>query len=338
LKFYPTGGWCFSGGSGATCYGGICGNPDRGAGINQPGPFQYNILPYMEQSAVYQLSANKTGTNLQAAVITMLQTPISAFNCPSRRQAKVYPNQTVVGSNTQNIGCGSKVEPLAYVCPDNAAKSDYVCNGGQAWLNMQDMCKKWGPNAVSSPYPIATPFDVDNMLANDKQMVKAWLSIIEGGGGGDVQTVLGVVMKFPGTHGISYLWSTVAAGDVLDGTSNTYLAGEKYLDPDLYEAVYAATAPMVKGYGDFPLLGGQVNSSMRWSQGTAAGSATTQPYRDTPGYNSYHGFGAIHAGGFNMAFCDGSVRSISYGVDRWVNVYLSNRKDSQIVDPAALSF
>ena len=85
-------------------------------------------------------------------------------------------------------------------------------------------------------------------------------------------------------------------------------------------------------------LGGQVNTHMRWSQGTAAGSATTQPYRDTYGYTAYHAFGAIHAGGFNMAFCDGSVRSISYGVDRWVNVYLTNRKDGQVIDQTSLSF
>ena len=35
--------------------------------------------------------------------------------------------------------------------------------------------------------------------------------------------------------GISFLRSRIKMADISDGTSNTYLVGEKYLDPDYYE-------------------------------------------------------------------------------------------------------
>ena len=34
--------------------------------------------------------------------------------------------------------------------------------------------------------------------------------------------------------GIVYCGSMIKMADITDGTSNTYLAGEKYLDPDYY--------------------------------------------------------------------------------------------------------
>ena len=48
------------------------------------------------------------------------------------------------------------------------------------------------------------------------------------------------------------------------------------------------------------------------------------------------GFGSAHANGFNMAFCDGSVQSMSYTIDLDVHRHLCNRKDDQPVDPKSL--
>ena len=46
-------------------------------------------------------------------------------------------------------------------------------------------------------------------------------------------------------------------------------------------------------------------------------------------------FGSAHAGGFNMAFCDGSIHSIAYEIDPGVHAMLSDRQDGQILDPSA---
>ena len=46
-------------------------------------------------------------------------------------------------------------------------------------------------------------------------------------------------------------------------------------------------------------------------------------------------FGGPHAGGFNMAFCDGSVHSIIYEVDPRVYLLLADRQDGQSLEGAS---
>jgi prepilin-type processing-associated H-X9-DG protein len=51
---------------------------------------------------------------------------------------------------------------------------------------------------------------------------------------------------------------------------------------------------------------------------SASGSepgAWDEPRQDTPGLDFEFIFGSPHPGGFNVVFCDGSVRSIRYDID-----------------------
>ena len=73
----------------------------------------------------------------------------------------------------------------------------------------------------------------------------------------------------------------------------------------------------------------------RWSEELLSGPdpATAegyQPQQDRPGYNNYAAFGSAHSGGLNMAFCDGSVQTVSYDVDPWVHRNLANRMDGEV--------
>src|SRR5687767_9201610 len=50
-KHFPTGGWGWE----------WVGDPDRGFDDNQPGGWVFNILPFMEQSALWETSSGLTG-------------------------------------------------------------------------------------------------------------------------------------------------------------------------------------------------------------------------------------------------------------------------------------
>ena len=43
-------------------------------------------------------------------------------------------------------------------------------------------------------------------------------------------------------------------------------------------------------------------------------------------------FGSSHSGGFNMAFCDGSVHAIVYEINATVHAMLSDRQDGNTLD------
>ncbi len=124
--------------------------------------------------------------------------------------------------------------------------------------------------------------------------------------------------------GIACQRSQVKIVDITDGTSNTYLAGEKYLCPDYY---YNA----LDGTDDQTLYCGDDWDINRWT-GTTANQPLTAaqllpPLPDTPGLGSQLCFGSAHSVGFNMALCDGSVRMINYTIDPFVHDYLGSRND-----------
>ena len=55
------------------------------------------------------------------------------------------------------------------------------------------------------------------------------------------------------------------------------------------------------------------------------------PRQDTQGFYS-DGWGSPHAGMMNMAFCDGSVHQISYGISLTIFKQLCNRADGNAID------
>lgn len=112
---------------------------------------------------------------------------------------------------------------------------------------------------------------------------------------------------------------------VPDGESNTYLIGERYANPD----AYTAGTPSADDQGwDV----GFDHDTVRWGKNDASGL----PYRDTPGAEHTWSFGSAHAAGWNVSFCDGSVKLMSYDIDPVTHERLANRKDGEPIDQSKL--
>ena len=127
--------------------------------------------------------------------------------------------------------------------------------------------------------------------------------------------------------GISYLRSRVKISDITDGTSKTYMLGEKYLIPDHY---YDGE----EGADNESMYCGYDNDNHRTTFYQAGNPPDHQPMQDTPGWlgGTYACFGSAHANSLNMAFCDGSVQAVNYTIDPETHRRLGNRKDGLTID------
>lgn len=121
-------------------------------------------------------------------------------------------------------------------------------------------------------------------------------------------------------NGVIFRRSEVKMGHVHDGASNTYLLGERYLDPDRYSD--GTGCDNDQGWD----LGYDYDTN-RWT------SLNDYPAQDRPGWGGCQTrFGSAHAAGFHMVFCDGSVHKMSYSIDHEIHRRLGNRKDRMAID------
>ena len=261
------------------------GDPDCGFGPEQPGGWIYNLLPYMEQEPLWLLGTGLASSQKKAAAAQVFSTPLAALNCPSRREAKAYP---ALGFTVHNAN-HSKM----------AAKTDYAASvGGSAEPHLISVYTIPGPaGSTSTKTPTPTPtVDTWGIDPEHMAMVRA-------------------------RTGLSYLLSRVELGGIADGASNTYLIGEKYLNPDAYTklVVWTDNRGMYQGE-DADTCGWSVNGS---------DTERLRPRQDVAGVNRDYTFGSAHSGSFGMVMGDGSVHRIAYDIEPQVHAWLGNRKDGQ---------
>jgi len=118
------------------------------------------------------------------------------------------------------------------------------------------------------------------------------------------------------TNGLTGRAYVVRIVEIADGTSSTYLSGEKYINPDHYV--------------DAQDLGDNENASVGSDRDVLRHHY--RPMQDTPGLDYSYSFGSAHSGVFQMAFCDGSVRTISCRIDLITHQRLIDRADGEPVD------
>jgi prepilin-type N-terminal cleavage/methylation domain-containing protein/prepilin-type processing-associated H-X9-DG protein len=277
-------------------------NPDEGYGEDQPGGWAYNILAFIEQQNLRNI-----GTNFNAAtagrgeqdkrtdLLPLVSTPVPTFVCPSRREAQAYPMFRTVPAYSR----------LAYnltscTVSDGCMifRSDYATNSGN---NKRDGVDPGGPQS--------------NSAADIATWKSEWTnSRID--------------------SGVSFQRSEIRLAQITDGTSNTAMVGEKYVNPQWYttgedhaddQGAYIGHDKDMNRYFGTLQVEGMVDPDRSIS------TRPVMPAQDREGQDlGTHGvWGSSHPGGFHMVFCDGSVRQISYDINTLPFWLMGGREDGE---------
>jgi prepilin-type N-terminal cleavage/methylation domain-containing protein len=269
------------------------GDPDRGAGAKQSGGWAYSCLPFMEEDAVHNIGAGITTlADKKAALAVLSSTPVAGFYCPTRRP----PMPTLrkyVGSQGFNAD-HSEVQ----------ARSDYAANLGPMFKNIpsETQWQDGGPPSIAAAEQ-GTGFWKDKTFT-EGSATKGWMEKING--------VVFQAYEFNLKH-------------ITDGTSKTYMVGEKYLMPEAYYYVPGAR----------PIINNIADDQSAWSGDDLDlcrnADDTAPPTQDQSGLELWYNFGSAHPGVFLMSMCDASVRTVSFDVTPMLHERLGNRRDGESI-------
>jgi prepilin-type N-terminal cleavage/methylation domain-containing protein/prepilin-type processing-associated H-X9-DG protein len=276
-------------------------DPDAGYGEDQPGGWAYNILAYIEQQNLRNIGTNfspgsgRGAASLREDLLPLVNTPVSTFVCPSRREAQAYPMfQTV--SIYSMLARNLTSCTVASGC--QIFRSDYATNSGN---NKSTATDPSGP-ASNSASDIAT-------------WKAAWTNSRT-------------------DSGVSFQRSEIRLSQITDGTSNTAMVGEKYINPTHYadgmdladdQGAYIGHDKDMNRYTGLQLVEGIIDPDHSRS------AQNVMPAQDREG-QALDGdgvFGSSHPGGFHMVFCDGSVRQISYDINTAPFWLMGGREDGE---------
>jgi prepilin-type N-terminal cleavage/methylation domain-containing protein len=256
------------------------GDPDRGFGQDQPGGWAFNLMPFTEENSAYDLASdgdpNTDTTKQREAIRDVINKPLTLLGCPSRRGgARSFP-KPVDGSFYAYNAADSVGEATA-------GRGDYAINCGDYNDNELD----GGPKTLAD--------------AADPKKYR-WLATVTGA------NPVGRVF----ITGVGFQRSEIGIRHIIDGTSKTYLIGEKYLNPQHYETG-------LDGGDNETWCTGYNNDNFR--------TTYSAPLPDTYGLGNDRVFGGIHPGLFYMSYCDGRVESVAFDVDAMVHRKSGNRRD-----------
>ena len=280
---FPSGGWAWT----------FRGDPDLGFGRDQPGGWLYNILAYMEQGPLRQNGSGLSDLEKRNATVTLDQTPISYYYCPSRRGG-LLPSD------------GPRAEPFS---PFNGrrtktghAREDYAANGGAG----SPPCVGFGngclsPTSVAKGLASSFPWNDDNPHFNGVVGQRSQVKLSQCADG-----LSNVVLV--GEKGLRPEAYTSNVQDFAD--DHPWPAG---FDADhLRWIVYVNLPAKVK--------------DVSWEDiNDVAGSSY---FQDRPGLAG--SYGSAHPGGGNFVFADGSVHTVSYDITEQTLVSIMNRNDGEV--------
>jgi prepilin-type N-terminal cleavage/methylation domain-containing protein len=266
------------------------GEPTRGFDLRQPGGWNYNILPYLELGPLHDLGIDE-GTG---GGTTSRPGVLQRIQTPVG--AFICPTRRQVMAYPFVVSAGLNEFVNVSPQPGVVGRSDYAaCCGECTWL----------------PYYVI-PESPASLDAGDAISFAGWIN-------------------YPGNqvNGVVGLHVRVNLANISDGTSNTYMVGEKNVNPDYY--ITGASLGDNQGW-DVGWTADNVRIVGLLTSPPSAPPGDCQPLQDTPGFDPAFNFGSAHATGFSMAYCDGSVAFISYTIDLETNRRLGVRNDDKPVD------
>ena len=340
-SFFPSGGW-------SPAWLGVAA---RHSDSSQPGSWIFSLMPYIEEGNTRNIVADLTTSTCADRYQKLAATRLPALACPTRRSMQAVAPKTLT----------HYTDPSPTVSIPAAARSDYAANGGSygscaAVAGFKGIAANAVTNAVSvtvCPSGSLVPIPQVAATANATHVGKTcgdcgnspeadasldirgqFKTLVEG----DAWRKLAVASKFTEPKyssldrrlvlpdlqdGVIYRMSRLQAASVFDGLSNVYLLGEKYVAADKY---YAEGSEADIG-DDGPMVAGYSNNTIR--------SGFERPTQDAAGESHPTAFGSAHASGWNAAFGDGSVKTLSYTIDATLHQRLSARADGAIAAPPA---
>jgi type II secretory pathway pseudopilin PulG len=196
-------------------------------------------------------------------------------------------------------------------------------------------CALWAISDVNAYARTPRPFGIVSAAPRSDYAINAGTAHVIGIGGpndtkqGDDISYWRSGPSTPHFSGISHLRRSAALKSIEDGTSKTYLVGEKHVPFKNYTdgGAEGDNASLYSGFcSDLYRFSG-VLENLKIRKPPFA-----HPLTDTDivssGPTAGTRFGSAHAGGFTITYCDGSVNFVDFGIDPEVHLRFGHRSDN----------
>ncbi len=287
-KHFPTGGWGSE----------WVGDADRGFGKEQPGGWIYNVLPFIEENVKHALPSDGNPDVHETAQLLgareLIQQTINVINCPSRRSGTFVAGGSASSKNAMFFGASLLL-----------GRGDYAANSGHLGVGFD----VFGPGSLNTVLNAAANGDTTIW-----ETVGTLGTLIDGSGAPTGQVL----------SGISFQRSEVAIRSITDGTSNTYLCGEGYMNADHYET------SEYKGDNETWCTGANNDNYRTADRLPRSDGSGLGPNGEPAIDEGLSIFGSAHPSAWHIAFCDGHVESLSYDIDIEVHRNSASRDDGNV--------
>lgn len=259
----------------------------------------FQILPYLEEAQVYASALNNPNATVAEITAALDDTSISNYVCPSRRGPTRHPgtNNYLMDYAAAQAQFSRSTFPGNF---DSFMEDNRMCVRG-IWGGMGDHNPNMSRDGLPNPF-MGVIVRTDYFVPPNTSVPVSPEQVQDVG---------------------FYRYSPVSMAKIEDGTSKTFVIGEKFLRPSNYET---GDWHDDKGWAD-----GWDPDVIRFTG--CSPSADTDSIGSSTGGNT---FGAAHASVFNVGLADGSARRLNYDIELEILNNFGHRADGEVIDLESL--